>query len=451
MKKNNCPLSPYTEVESFQKNPFRAEVESKESPNETLEQTREAVRNKDNQERVFIIQPIFSSEYRALHDEAVELIESAGASYAGSIYQEIREINPATIIGSGKLKELNEMLSGLEGITILFNGELSPSQTLNISAALDNRKVIDRTTLILDIFARNAVSTEGKLQVELSQLKYIYPRLKGKGEALSRLGGGIGTRGPGETQLESDRRLIRERIKLLEKRLTETEKRRVLQRERREKNATATISLVGYTNTGKSTLMNALTSAEVFVKNELFATLDPTSRKLSLDGAEFILTDTVGFLRELPHSLIESFRSTLEAGIYCDLALIVCDATSDYEMQLSTTLTTLHEMGFSAPYLIVMNKSENLERRIGYPKDSVFISAKYGLGLDDLKRAILEKFNEKYHFETLFIPYGKISEYTKLKNRLTENKVTFLDEGIEVQAVIPAESYPIFRPFLTSQ
>ena len=402
-------------------------------------------------ERIFIIQPILSDDFRYLHEEAVLLIESAGGIYAGSIYQEIREINPATFIGQGKLAELKEMLAGLPDITILFNGELSPSQTLNISAALEDRKVIDRTTLILDIFARNAVSTEGKIQVELTQLKYIYPRLKGKGLALSKLGGGIGTRGPGETQLESDRRLIRERIKFLERRLSEMEKRRSLQLDRRKKNAIKTISLVGYTNTGKSTLMNLLTDSSVYVKNELFATLDPTSRKFQIQGAEFILTDTVGFLRDLPHNLIESFRSTLEAGIYCDLALIVCDATSDYEMQIKTTLDTLREMGFSAPYLIVMNKCDGIGSRMGYPKDCIFISAKDEIGIEELKSEILKKFQDSYLFREIFVSYEQMNEYQKVRERLKENNVAFTDEGMRVQAVIPSDYYPLFRKFITSE
>ena len=402
-------------------------------------------------ERIFIIQPILSDDFRYLHEEAVLLIESAGGIYAGSIYQEIREINPATFIGQGKLAELKEMLAGLPDITILFNGELSPSQTLNISAALEDRKVIDRTTLILDIFARNAVSTEGKIQVELTQLKYIYPRLKGKGLALSKLGGGIGTRGPGETQLESDRRLIRERIKFLERRLFEMEKRRSLQLDRRKKNAIKTISLVGYTNTGKSTLMNCLTDSSVYVKNELFATLDPTSRKFQIQGAEFILTDTVGFLRDLPHNLIESFRSTLEAGIYCDLALIVCDATSDYEMQIKTTLDTLREMGFSAPYLIVMNKCDGIGSRMGYPKDCIFISAKDEIGIEELKSEILKKFQDSYLFREIFVSYEQMNEYQKVRERLKENNVAFTDEGMRVQAVIPSDYYPLFRKFITSE
>ena len=222
-------------------------------------------------EKIYILQPVLNEEYRALEKEAVSLIESVGAVHAGTMFQKVREVTPSTYIGSGKLEELRQRLSGLD-VTILFNGDLTPSQTLNISAALDNKKVIDRTTLILAIFARNAKSSEGKLQVELAQLKYNYPRLKGKGEALSRLGGGIGTRGPGETKLETDRRRIRVRINYLEERLKEAETRRALHMNRRKKEQVPTISLIGYTNTGKSTLLNLLTDADVYAENRLFAT-----------------------------------------------------------------------------------------------------------------------------------------------------------------------------------
>lgn len=224
-------------------------------------------------EKIYIIQPILRTDYKALAAEAESLIDSAGALCAGVSFIEVREINPATFIGSGNLEKLCVRLSGLP-VTVLFNGDLSPSQTLNISAALDGRKVIDRTTLILDIFARNAKTSEGKLQVELAQLKYLYPRLKGKGQALSRLGGGIGTRGPGETKLETDRRRIRARIVALENRLSDLKQRRQLVQERREKQALRTISLIGYTNTGKSTLLNLLTDAGVYAEDRLFATLD---------------------------------------------------------------------------------------------------------------------------------------------------------------------------------
>lgn len=402
-------------------------------------------------EKIYIIQPITrenAAKYKVLHAEAVSLIESAGAVYAGTIYQNVREINAATFIGEGKLQELYERLDGLDGITVLFNGELSPSQTLNVSAALGDRKVIDRTTLILDIFARNARSGEGKLQVELAQLKYLYPRLKGKGEALSRLGGGVGTRGPGETKLETDRRYIRGRIKYLENRLQETEKRRSLQTARRQKNNVKTIALVGYTNTGKSTLMNLLTGADVYVKNQLFATLDPTARGFSIDGVEFLLVDTVGFLQDLPHNLIESFKSTLESALHCDLALIVCDATGEYDMQLKTTLATLEDMQFSSPYLVVMNKTENVADKTALPYGSVAISAKEGLGIDLLKREILRKFREELLFCTLFVPYAKLGEYGALKGLITERSTSYTDDGQTVDAVIPTRYADKFTPYI---
>ncbi len=401
-------------------------------------------------ENIFILQPVLDGQYADLHKEAVSLIESAGGAYAGTVYQTIREINPATFVGSGKLAELNDMLEGLENITVLFNGELSPSQTLNISAALSGRKVIDRTTLILDIFAKNALSGEGKIQVELAQLRYIYPRLKGEGGKLSRLGGGIGTRGPGETQLETDRRLIRGRIRFLSQKADEMKKRRMQQTARRRKNNARTIALVGYTNTGKSTLMNVLTDANVYVQDQLFATLDTTARNFSVDGASFILTDTVGFLRELPHHLVDAFRSTLESAIDCDLALIVCDGSGDYDMQIKTTMDTLRALNFSSPYLIVMNKCDKAADRTLFPADCVCISAKTGEGIDELKRRILQSFSEKLRAATLFVPYARMPEYDRLRRRITEKKIDYTDEGLMIDAFIPEEEYAACKPFFLS-
>ena len=405
-------------------------------------------------EKIYIIQPITrenSSKYKVLHEEAISLIESAGALYAGTIYQNVREINPATFVGEGKLAELYERLDGLDEITILLNGELSPSQTLNISAAVGDRKVIDRTTLILDIFAKNAQSSEGKLQVELAQLKYIYPRLKGKGGALSRLGGGIGTRGPGETQLETDRRYIRGRINFLESRLKETEKRRSLQTARRKKDSIKTIALVGYTNTGKSTLLNLLTNSSVYVKNELFATLDPTARKFEIEGIEFLLVDTVGFLQDLPHNLIEAFKSTLESAINCDLALIVCDATGEYDMQMQTTLDTLTELEFNSPYLLVMNKCEGIQDKSILPYGSVAISAKENLGIDELKRAILQKFSKEFLFCKLFVPYEKLGAYSAIKSLLVERSSSFTDDGQSFDVIIPTRYVDKFIDFIVER
>ena len=387
-------------------------------------------------ERVFVIQPIEGDHYRVLQEEAVALIESANADYAGTVYQKIREVNPATYIGEGKVEEIREMLSGLD-VTVLFNGELSPSQTLNISAALEGRKVIDRTTLILDIFALRAESSEGKIQVELAQLKYLYPRLRGKGTALSRLGGGIGTRGPGETQLETDRRHIRSRIDALEKKLAETQQRRTMLAERRKKDKVFTIALVGYTNTGKSTLLNAMTGADVLVKDALFATLDPTSRVFTIEDVPFLLIDTVGFLQSLPHHLIEAFKSTLESALWCDLALIVCNASGEYELEKQTTLETLRGMGFTAPYLVVYNQCDKLKDLDSLPRDGIAISAKYGVGLDVLRAKIFEALQENFVRCELNIPYSCFSEYSSLRPLLTEQNVTYTDNGMTVKAIVP--------------
>ena len=399
-------------------------------------------------ENVYIVQPVFQENTaEALRLEAIALIESAGAAYAGTLYAKIREINPATFLGEGKVAELRDRLDGLD-VTVLFNGDLSPSQTVNLSEALDGKKVIDRTTLILDIFALRAESSEGKLQVELAQLRYLYPRLKGKGEALSRLGGGIGTRGPGETQLETDRRHIRMRIRSLEDKLSKTEQRRGLQVERRKKDGARTVALVGYTNTGKSTLLNALTGSDVFVKDALFATLDPTSRKVEIEGMDFLITDTVGFLRDLPHHLIEAFKSTLESALHCDLALIVCDAGGDFEMQLETTLSTLNGMKFSSPYLVVMNKCDAVSDPRHFPKDAVCISAKYGRGLDFLKKKIFEALQGRFVRADLFVPYAQAAVYAGLRAFVTENDVQYEEDGTHIRAVIPIEHAAKFEQFL---
>lgn len=400
-------------------------------------------------ERVFIIQPIESDNYRILQEEAVALIESANAVYAGTVYQKIREINPSTYIGEGKIAEIREILTGLD-VTVLFNGELSPSQTLNLSAALDGRKVIDRTTLILDIFALRAKSSDGKLQVELAQLKYLYPRLRGKGAELSRLGGGIGTRGPGETQLETDRRHIRARIDSLEKKLAELEQRRTMLAERRKKNNVLSIALVGYTNTGKSTLMNALTGADVLIKNALFATLDPTSRAFEIEDVPFLLVDTVGFLQDLPHHLIKAFKSTLESALWCDLALIVCNGAGNYELEKQTTLETLQGMGFAAPYLIVYNQCDRRTDLIDLPHDGIAISAKYGIGLDTLRAKIMEILQDRFIRCTLSVPYKKFSEFSTLRPLIMERSCTYTEEGMEVRAIVPSIYAQMAKKYMIS-
>lgn len=410
------------------------------------------IRDESTQEKIYIMQPITEdneADERPLTEEAKSLIESAGAAVAGVAVQKLRNISPATVFGSGKLREIAELLDGLD-VTVLFNGELTPSQTQNISAALGGRKVIDRTTLILDIFARNAKTSEGKLQVELAQLKYLYPRLKGKGSALSRLGGGVGTRGPGETRLETDRRYIRGRIEYLEKRLAELKTRRQLQTERRKKTQTKTIALVGYTNAGKSTLLNYFCNENVYAENRLFATLDATARKFTIDGEDYLLIDTVGFLRDLPHNLIEAFRSTLESVLNCELAVIVCDAAADFDMQMKTTLGVLRSLNFSAPYIVAVNKSDMLDEdaRALYPAECVFISAKTGAGTDDLKRRISEMFRANRTECSLLVPYSRLKEYSKLKNYVTERSVDYTDDGVSAVCSVESERLALFSDWI---
>ena len=399
-------------------------------------------------EKVFIIQPQLNDNYKTVHDEAVALIESAGGVYVGTAYQNIKEINAATFIGSGKLAEIAAELDSIEELTILFNGSLSPSQTLNISAALGGRKVIDRTTLILDIFARNAVTSEGKIQVEIAQLKYIYPRLKGKGAALSRLGGGIGSRGPGETQLETDRRHIAYRLKYLEKRLEETKSRRSLQSERRAKGNVKTIALVGYTNTGKSTLLNLLTGADVVSRNALFVTLDPTARRLVIDDVEYLLIDTVGFIQELPHDIVEAFKSTLEVALNCDLALFVADASADYRLQFSTTAQTLDELGFNKKVIKVLNKCDIAENLSSLPPDCVLISARTGNGIPALKEKIKAQFEERYLTLDLSIGFKELGEYESLKNLVKELDKTYTDEGLNCKVRVEKMHADKFSRFI---
>lgn len=410
------------------------------------------IRDESPQEKIYIMQPITEdneADEHPLTEEAKSLIESAGAAVAGVAVQKLRNISPATVFGSGKLREIAELLDGLD-VTVLFNGELTPSQTQNISAALGGRKVIDRTTLILDIFARNAKTSEGKLQVELAQLKYLYPRLKGKGSALSRLGGGVGTRGPGETRLETDRRYIRGRIEYLEKRLAELKTRRQLQTERRKKTQTKTIALVGYTNAGKSTLLNYFCNENVYAENRLFATLDATARKFTIDGEDYLLIDTVGFLRDLPHNLIEAFRSTLESVLNCELAVIVCDAAADFDMQMKTTLGVLRSLNFSAPYIVAVNKSDMLDEdaRALYPAECVFISAKTGAGTDDLKRRISEMFRANRTECSLLVPYSRLKEYSKLKNYVIERSVDYTDGGVLAVCSVENERLALFSDWI---
>jgi len=341
--------------------------------------------------------------------ELEELAVTAGAQVIGFLTQKRDKPDNALFFGSGRLNELAEYCENNEADTVIVDSELSPTQQRNMEDAVKVR-VIDRTTLILDIFAQRAVSNEGKLQVELAQLKYNLPRLAGQGTKLSRLGGGIGTRGPGETKLESDKRHIRRRIKSLENELDELEKRRNMQRARREKDRVETVVIVGYTNAGKSTLMNRLTQAGVLVEDKLFATLDPTSRALVLpDGRKVMLIDTVGFIRRLPHNLVEAFKSTLEEAVSAKLILNVCDA-SDPECgeHLEVTEKLLEELGCeNKPIITVFNKCDLPCDSVGLRvPGSVGISALRGDGLDTLLEAIAKTLPPSRARVKMLIPYS---------------------------------------------
>ncbi len=343
-------------------------------------------------------------------DELEELAATAGAQVVGRMWQKRDKPDNATFLGSGRTEELAEFCKNNEIDLVIADSELSPAQLRNIEKEVDTR-VVDRTTLILDIFADRARSNEGKLQVELAQLKYSLPRLTGKGIQLSRLGGGIGTRGPGETKLETDRRHIRRRVKSLEEELESLEKRRGLARARREKDGVETVVIVGYTNAGKSTLMNTLTEAGVLAQDKLFATLDPTSRALTLpDGRKVMLIDTVGFIRRLPHNLVEAFKSTLEEAVCAKVILNVCDA-SDPECaeHLEVTKDLLNELGCSGkPTIPVFNKCDLAEANLFLfnEPDAVRISALEKTGLDELLDAISKALPPTRARVKMLIPYS---------------------------------------------
>lgn len=367
-------------------------------------------------------------------DELEELSETAGAQVIARMVQKRPAPDPATYLGSGRLEELAEFCTAHTADLIIVDGEISPSQQRNIENATDVR-VIDRTTLILDIFAARARSSEGKLQVELAQLKYTLPRLSGKGRELSRLGGGIGTRGPGETKLETDRRHIRGRINRLENELKELEKRRGLLRARRAKDGAETVAIVGYTNAGKSTLMNALTQAEVLVEDKLFATLDPTSRALVLpDGRRVMLIDTVGFIRRLPHNLVEAFKSTLEEAAVADVILNVCDASDpEYPNHLKVTDEILDSLGCKdKPVVYVYNKVDKIGGAEPFrtEKNSVSISALKGRGFDRLLEAIAKALPPSRIRLKMLIPYSDGSAAAALRKDGVVHSEEYRENGI---------------------
>lgn len=372
--------------------------------------------------------------------ELYELVESSGAAAVASIMQKRDKPDGATCIGSGRLEEIKEFCQNEEIDFLVFDTELSPTQIRNIEEATGVR-TIDRTMLILDIFAIRARTNEGKLQVELAQLKYLMPRLSGKGKEMSRLGGGVGTRGPGETKLETDKRHIRRRIESLKEDLEHLTNRRDQLRARRKKDGIITVAIVGYTNAGKSTLMNTLTQAGVLSENKLFATLDPTSRALKLpNGISVMMIDTVGLVRRLPHHLVEAFKSTLEEAALADIILNVCDASSEeYKLHLKVTTDLLHDLGCTdRPIVTVFNKCDLVGNPLDLPnaKDSVRICAKNGAGIEELLRKIEINLPVRLRQYTLLIPFDKAALISRLRNAGALQSEEYIADGIRVQAIV---------------
>lgn len=382
--------------------------------------------------------------------ELAELAKTAGAEVVGTVIQKRERIHPGTYVGKGKIDEIRTLLNALDATGIICDDELSPVQMNHLQQELES-KIMDRTLLILDIFASRAVTKEGKIQVELAQLRYRAVRLVGLGSSLSRLGGGIGTRGPGEKKLEMDRRLIKERISQLKKELEHVKKHRELLREGRKKDRVMTAAIVGYTNAGKSTLLNTLTDAGVLSEDKLFATLDPTTRLLELDGGQRIyLTDTVGFIRKLPHHLIEAFKSTLEEAKYADVILHVVDASNpQVEEQMFIVYETLRELGVKDKTIVTLfNKQDRLagnEILRDFKADYVLkISARTGLGLDELKNT-LEKIligNQIYIERVLDYKDAGMLQLIRKYGQLIEEKYT--ENGIEIKARVPKDIYGRF-------
>ncbi|HET7449636.1 MAG TPA: GTPase HflX [Gaiellaceae bacterium] len=392
--------------------------------------------------------------------EVRELARTAGVEPVGAVVQHRARPARRTYVGKGKLEELKERYRDAAAESLLVDDELDPSQQRFLENALDTR-VIDRTQLILDIFAQHATSAEGKLQVELAQLEYNLPRMRGMWQHLERLGGGVGTRGPGESQLESDRRTARRRITLLRRRLKELEKQRSTRRRERKRNETPTIALAGYTNVGKSTLLNALTGADVSVDDQLFHTLDPTTRGFEFEGRRYLVTDTVGFIRRLPHHLVEGFASTLEETLVADLVLHVVDASAsddEQDRQRDAVGDVLNEIGAAElPVFIVLNKIDRVDplgrRRLTnrFP-DAPHVSALTGEGLPELQAELARRFEDRWERVRLLVPYadgGRLAELYALGAPVEEREDT--PDGVLVIARLPRRELRRFATFLVAE
>lgn len=404
---------------------------------------------KEEQERVILIGVATGSidSMQESLDELEELAETAGAVTLEKIIQSREQIHPGTYLGRGKLEEVRERIRELGATGVVCDDELSPAQMKNMEQALDI-KVMDRTLVILDIFAKRATSREGKIQVELAQLRYRAVRLVGLRDSLSRLGGGIGTRGPGESKLETDRRLIHERISWLKRELEDVKRHREVTRQQRSRNRIPVAAIVGYTNAGKSTLLNALTGSDILAEDKLFATLDPTTRNLALPaGEEILLTDTVGFIRKLPHHLIEAFKSTLEEAKYADIILHVVDSSSpQMDVQMYVVYDTLRELGIGDKTIVTLFNKCDKVAELPHLYDSraddiLMISAKTGQGLDELKIALANLLRERKVYVQRVFPYteaGKVQVIRKFGQLLSEE---YEEDGIHVTGYVPAEVY----------
>ena len=379
--------------------------------------------------------------------ELAELVKTAGAVVVGTLIQKRETIHPGTYVGTGKVDEIAQLLAATGATGIVCDDELSPAQMKNLESILAT-KVMDRTLIILDIFAARATTSEGKIQVELAQLKYRLSRLSGLGKSMSRLGGGIGTRGPGEKKLEIDRRLINDRIAQLNRELKEVVKHRDITRAKREKNDVPVVAIVGYTNAGKSTLLNHLTDAEVLEEDKLFATLDPTTRMLELDGhQQELLTDTVGFIRKLPHHLIEAFKSTLEEAKYADYIFHVVDASNpQMDKQMHIVYETLDRLGVKNKKIVTLfNKLDQRteeEPLQDFRADHILmISAARNEGLDKIKDLLQEMLREDKVYVERVVPYAQagIIQLVREKGELVSEE--YVPEGIAIKAYVPMEVY----------
>lgn len=388
--------------------------------------------------------------------ELEELAKTAGGEVVMHVVQNKTDIDPAIYMGEGKLSELKMAIAETDADVVIFDDELSPVQLRNIAEFLEIR-VLDRSLLILDIFAMRAKSGEGKLQVELAQLKYRLPRLRGLGTQMSRTGAGIGTRGPGETKLETDRRHIRHRISALEEEIRELKKHRDLIRTRRKKDGVTTAALVGYTNSGKSTLLNTLTDAGVFAENKLFATLDPTSRAITLsDNRKILVVDTVGFIRKLPHHLVEAFKSTLEEAAVADILLhVIDDSNPERDTQIHVVESVLTDIGADAkPVIGVFNKTDKLDSEVFRHTDietynaNVHISAKRRMNIDGLLEAIAEVAPGKKSEISVLLPYSEGALLSRLHDTQKVLAENYAENGIEITLLADTETYDRLRNYI---